>query len=206
MPQIHLHNNQAQKQYTLICHWSSHIHKSGTFQHTANEYHIEILRNFSFPKNNSTFIPIDIQGTPETWRWALLIVNKTWKNPYYQTSSSAHHLHISNGNFNLNTRLNCDGCYLLYNFWWAVQINNSLVHPQFKSIPSVGTWTQTAHQKHLSNPLCVLNPQSWCKEQPWFWSIYQKVHKSVQKQKTIKIVESYLPHKETCEWLCATPW
>lgn len=46
---------------------------------------------------------------------------------------------ICNGHFNFNTRFNGDGGDLLNNIWRAVQVNDSLVDTEFKSIPGVGT-------------------------------------------------------------------
>jgi hypothetical protein len=48
-------------------------------------------------------------------------------------------LNISNGNLNLDTRLDGDGGDLLDHFGGTVQINHALVYTQFEPIPGVGT-------------------------------------------------------------------
>lgn len=48
-------------------------------------------------------------------------------------------LNISDGNLNLNTRLNSDRSDLLNHFRRAVEIDHTLVHAQFKPVPGVGT-------------------------------------------------------------------
>lgn len=48
-------------------------------------------------------------------------------------------LNISNGNLNLDTRLDSDGSDLLDYFRRTVQIDHALVHTQFEPVPGVGT-------------------------------------------------------------------
>jgi hypothetical protein len=47
---------------------------------------------------------------------------------------------ICNGHLNLDTRFDGDRGNLLNNIWGTVEVNDSLVHPEFKSVPGVGTW------------------------------------------------------------------
>jgi hypothetical protein len=46
---------------------------------------------------------------------------------------------ICNGHLNLDTRFDGDRGNLLNNIWGTVEVNDSLVHPEFKSVPGVGT-------------------------------------------------------------------
>jgi hypothetical protein len=46
---------------------------------------------------------------------------------------------ICNGHLNLDTRFNGDRGNLLNNIGGTVEVNDSLVHPEFKSVPGVGT-------------------------------------------------------------------
>ena len=49
---------------------------------------------------------------------------------------------ICNGDLDLNTRFNCDWSNLLNHIRGTVEINNSLVHTQLKSVPCVGAWNK----------------------------------------------------------------
>ena len=62
-------------------------------------------------------------------------------------------LGISNGDFQLDSRLNTDGSDLLDNFRRTVQVNESLVDPHLESIPSLRTFTTRSFPRSYSQSL-----------------------------------------------------
>nr|AFK38790.1 unknown [Medicago truncatula] len=48
---------------------------------------------------------------------------------------------ICNGNLNLDARFDGDRGNLFNNIWGTVEVDDSLVHTEFKSIPGVGTFS-----------------------------------------------------------------
>lgn len=62
-------------------------------------------------------------------------------------------LSICNGDFNLDSWFNADGCDLLNNLRRAVQVYESLVAPHLKMIPSLGTFTTRSFSRSYSQSL-----------------------------------------------------
>lgn len=62
-------------------------------------------------------------------------------------------LSICNGDFNLDSWFNADGCDLLNNLRRAVQVYESLVDPHLKTIPSLGTFTTRGFSRSYSQSL-----------------------------------------------------
>lgn len=62
-------------------------------------------------------------------------------------------LSICDGDFNLDSRLNTDGGNLLNNLRRTVQINESLVDPHLKTIPSLRTFTTRSLSRSDSQSL-----------------------------------------------------
>lgn len=54
---------------------------------------------------------------------------------------SAHILSVGNGDFDFHSRFDVDGCDLLHNFTWWVQINDTLVDAHLEAIPGLTTFT-----------------------------------------------------------------
>ena len=59
------------------------------------------------------------------------------------------HLRISNGDLNLNTRLNGDGSDLLHHIWGAEEIDHTLVYTELKSVPCVGSYKYITQRSYV---------------------------------------------------------
>ena len=65
---------------------------------------------------------------------------KHWFHPRdKRQSKKENNLRVGDGDFDLDTRFNRDGSDLLDHIRRAEEINHSLVHPKFESVPCVGS-------------------------------------------------------------------
>lgn len=93
---------------------------------------------------------------------------------------STQHSRISNSNFHLNPRFNCDGSDLLDHIRGTEKVNNTLVNSKLKSVPSVGPCKQNKLEKISKSKILFSNGS-----QPHHL-ITQKPNKSTQGWGTLK--------------------